>query len=161
LPLHSQDIVDTRGDAALPTQRGAGESILLVGGEESASADVKNGLESLGYAVTAEPDSEAALALFASDPNHWEGVFLNQVAAPELDLNFAQKLRTLLASVPLVLIVDRDGRAPSKESLGLGCIAYVESPTGPVALGEALRRAVGPCSELKAGERNVTDTHCG
>jgi signal transduction histidine kinase/ActR/RegA family two-component response regulator len=123
--------------------RGEGEHILLVDDEPALAKSLATRLERLGYRVTTETDSARALELFGRRPEDF-ALVLTDLAMPRMTgLELAGQLLRLRADLRVVLLTGLAGDLDSETARQLGIKGIVLKPPSLVALGQAIRDALG------------------
>jgi CheY-like chemotaxis protein len=145
---------EAQASAAAPGAAQGVERILLVDDEDFLSALSKQGLQELGYDVTAKTSSKDALEAFKTDPNAFD-LLLTDLAMPELSgSSLAASVRAIRPDLPCILMT---GIFPEAHSTLMNSLLFDEiifKPQVPTDLARAIRRVLearlerGPSSPL-------------
>jgi len=113
--------------------------VLLVDDEEAMRAATAQWLELDGYTVEAYHSAETALGALTAD---FDGVVISDVKMPRMDgLSFQQRLATLDAAIPVVLVTGHGDVAMAVEAMRNGAYDFIEKPFAPERLLDIVRRA--------------------
>lgn len=104
------------------------ERILLVDDEEQVVEMVRQMLERLGYTVTTQTSSKAALELFCSVPGRFDLV-ITDLTMPEMTgVQLAEKLKKIQPDLPVILCSGYNEHGADKEIKIAGISAFVQKP---------------------------------
>jgi CheY-like chemotaxis protein len=125
-----------------PAPRGA-ERILLVDDEQSVVELSSRILEELGYVITTEISSPAALDRFASKPDSFDLV-ISDVTMPRMTGGeLVAKIKAIRPDIPAILISGfHDEPAPTEEGGAVDIVERVKKPFTRSDLALAIRRAL-------------------
>ncbi|HEX2870515.1 MAG TPA: PAS domain S-box protein [Polyangiaceae bacterium] len=126
--------------SALP--RGRGERILVVDDEEALCVSLTALLKRLGYQVVAKSQPEAALELFAQDPEAFQLVLTDLTMPGMTGLSLAQHMLAINPSARVVLMSGFSGTWTPGSVRTLGLVDMLVKPLSAAALAEGVARAI-------------------
>jgi CheY-like chemotaxis protein len=124
---------------ALP---GGTERILFIDDEEGLVLMGRRILEQLGYKVTSETSSLAALRTFKATPDRFELLITDQ-SMPEMSgLELIAEILKIRADLPVILSTGYSTKVSSKNAAELGISALIMKPYEKKILAETIRRVL-------------------
>ncbi|MDQ5984751.1 MAG: Sensor histidine kinase RcsC [Syntrophus sp. SKADARSKE-3] len=121
---------------------GGTEDILIVDDDPLLVSMLKTMLEDLGYRVTAETSSIAALEIFKKAPDQFDLVITDMTMPVMTGDRLAQRLMDLRRDIPIILCTGYSERI-SKDLAGqLGIREFVMKPVNTSALAEIIRQVL-------------------
>lgn len=124
-----------------PLPQGA-ENILLVDDEPSLTRLGKQLLERIGYVVTAQTDSRAALELVRGDPGRFDVVITDQSMPDLTGTALARELLALRPELPVIICTGNGDRRHEEEARRTGVKAFVLKPYSERTLAGVVRRVL-------------------
>ncbi|MFH1011173.1 MAG: ATP-binding protein [bacterium] len=118
------------------------EQILLVDDEEVIANMGREMLEPLGYSVTTQTNSLAALEVFRASPHRFDIVITDQTMPQMTGDQLAREMLKIRPELPIVLITGFSERVTSKNFRRLGIRELVMKPLVSRELAGAIRRAL-------------------
>jgi CheY-like chemotaxis protein len=107
---------------------GGGEHILLVDDEPMLVETGKKTLSRLGYVVTAETSSVAALELFKKEPYRFDLVFTDQTMPVMTGVDLAKSMLAIRPDIPIILCTGYSNLIDETEARNLGIRALAMKP---------------------------------
>lgn len=127
----------------VPGARNSG-TILVVDDEESVRSVVRSVLERAGFDVRVASDGSEAVEVFLHDGAGITGVLLD-LTMPRMDgLEAAQKLKSIRAEVPILLMSGYNEQDISRQFSELGVSGFIKKPFSPDALASAVSHILTP-----------------
>ncbi len=121
---------------------GGGERILFVDDEVALAKLGKRILETLGYEVVSETNSEEALRKFKADPENFDLV-LTDLSMPNMPGDrFTQELISLRPDIPVILCSGYGNRISEQRTEEIGLKYFLEKPWSKRDLAEIVRKAL-------------------
>jgi CheY-like chemotaxis protein len=118
------------------------EDVLLVDDEPSLTRLGKQMLERIGYGVTAQTDSRAALELLRDDPGRFDVVITDQTMPGLTGTALAGELLTLRPELPVIICTGNGDRRHEEEARRVGVKAFVRKPYSERTLADVVRRVL-------------------
>ena len=128
------------GPAALP--RGRGERILVVDDEEALCVSLTALLKRLGYQVVAKSQPQAALELFAQEPDGFALVMTDLTMPGMTGLSLAQHMLAINPKARVLLMSGFSGTWTPASVRTLGLVDMLVKPLSAAALAEGVARAI-------------------
>lgn len=141
LPEYQKD-----GEAAEPPSPprlpGGTEHLLLVDDEAALVELYRQGLERLGYQVTARTRSRNALDGFIRDPDGYD-LLITDMTMPHMNGDeLIAEVRRIRPDLPVILCTGYSARISEESAAELGINRFLMKPVGFVDLAQALRRVL-------------------
>lgn len=136
---HEEIIAPAAAPAAIPSGT---ERVLLVDDEEGLVLLGRRILEQLGYKVTCETDSRAALQTFRDAPDSFDLLITDQSMPDMSGLELTAEILKIRADLPIILCSGYSTKVSAENAAELGISALVEKPYGKKILAEAIRRVL-------------------
>lgn len=118
------------------------EEILLVDDEPSLTSLGKQMLERLGYEVSAQTDSRAALELVRDDPDRFDVVITDQTMPDLTGTALAGELLALRPELPVIICTGNGDRRHEVEARRVGIKAFVRKPYSERTLAAVVRKVL-------------------
>ena len=115
------------------------ERILLIDDEESLAVSVGDFLEELGYSVTTQTDSQQALALFKSKPEHFDLVITDQTMPGLTGTELTLEILKLKPKLPIILCTGYSLSVSEEKAKQLGIKAFFTKPVDLPILAQKTR----------------------
>jgi len=128
----------TAGKTAQPVLGGK-ESILLIDDEHILVEMGKSMLEQLGYTVTVQTSSLAALAIFQNNPAQFDVVITDQTMPEMTGSDLAQRLLQIQPDLPIILCTGYSSIISEEQALSLGIKGFALKPLTKKDLSTLLR----------------------
>ncbi len=132
---------------AAPDEQGRGEHILVVDDERPLVHLAEETLRALGYQPAGFADPHEALAAFAADPARFDLVITDEIMPGLAGTELVQRLRTLRADIPVLLLSGYGGPqlVQRAQAAGVGRVLVKPLVRGDLAAAVAgvLRRGTG------------------
>ncbi len=142
LPAIPSDDTDPAKIKPQPVPRGQSEHIMLVDDEEGLARILGRLLQGIGYKVTAQQDSAAAIELFEKNPEHYQLALIDlHMPAPD-GLEVARRMHLVRPELPIFIMSgysDALGDIPPEE---LGVVGVLQKPITREVLARELRNAL-------------------
>jgi len=122
--------------------RGRGERILVVDDEEALCASLTALLKRLGYQVVAKSQPEAALELFAENPDDFALVMTDLTMPGMTGVSLAQHMLAIRPTARVVLMSGFSGTWTPASVRTLGLVDMLLKPLNAAALAEGVARAL-------------------
>ena len=127
------------------------ERILLVDDEISVVEVMREGLERLGYQVTATSSSNEAFQLFRANPSGFDLVITDQTMPNLTGVDLARQLFTIRPDIPVILCTGFSAVVDAEEALAMGIRHYVMKP---VELAKMARLVRATLESTPPGQKN-------
>jgi PAS domain S-box-containing protein len=115
------------------------ETVLFVDDEASLSEMGKQRLQRLGYQVEASADPQAALSLFASNPNGFD-VVVTDVTMPSMTGDrLATEIMKIRPDMPVILCTGYSNKISPEQAQKMGIKAFVMKPVSDNELAQTIR----------------------
>lgn len=127
-----------------PSLSGNNEHLLIVDDEEALARIVGRLLQNLGYRVTVQTKSSAALELFEKDPSAFHAVFVDLHMPRPGGIEVARTIHAKRPDLPIFVMSgysDALGNTPPEE---LGIVGVLQKPVSRDTLAKELRRIFDP-----------------
>ncbi len=121
---------------------GGTEEILFVDDEECLVSLCKLSLEGLGYAVTSETDSMAALETFKSDPERFDLLITDQTMPKMSGVELAAEILKINPGLPIVLCTGFSEKISEEQAKEMGIKEYCLKPLERKKLGSIVRKVL-------------------
>ncbi|MEE8395076.1 MAG: PAS domain S-box protein [bacterium] len=118
------------------------ETILFVDDDESVAIVWREILARKGYRVDALTSSTEALALFKSDPQHFDLVITDETMPTMTGSALFRELKRIRPDIPVVLCTGFSNNATAESALGLGFDGFFHKPIRPAELGRIVRKVL-------------------
>ena len=115
------------------------ERILLIDDEASVVDVLREGLERLGYKVTASQDSGEAFQLFCANPNGFDLVITDQTMPNLTGTDLAQKIFKIRRDIPVILCTGFSSMVDEESALAMGIRHFVMKPVELAELARLVR----------------------
>lgn len=115
------------------------ERILFIDDEPALANMGKEYLEGLGYEVVTETSSRAALAVFVSQPNHFDLVITDMTMPGMTGKELAHELRRIRPDIPIILCTGFSHHLNEEQTQALGMCALLRKPFALRELAETIR----------------------
>ncbi|WP_417915792.1 PAS domain-containing protein [Candidatus Electronema sp. JC] len=145
LPEEEKEQTEAEAEISLP---GGAERILLVDDEPSIVHISDAILSTLGYHVTAEMDSVAALERFKSDPAAFDLLLTDQTMPGLTGSELAKAALQMRPDLPVILCTGYTAALSERDALALGIRRYAIKPLNTAKLAALVREAL---DEAKRG----------
>uniref|UniRef100_UPI004057883C response regulator n=1 Tax=Candidatus Electronema sp. TaxID=2698783 RepID=UPI004057883C len=145
LPEEEKEQTEAEAEISLP---GGAERILLVDDEPSIVHISDAILSTLGYHVTAEMDSVAALERFKSDPAAFDLLLTDQTMPGLTGSELAKAALQVRPDLPVILCTGYTAALSERDALALGIRRYAIKPLNTAKLAALVREAL---DEAKRG----------
>jgi len=145
LPSVQENCGDTKlseSPVALPTGR---ERILLVDDEPDLVTIGSSLLARLGYHVTSEVNSAAALATFRAQPDSFDLLITDQTMPDLTGDELAKTVLKIKPAIPIILITGYSASLSPEEAYGLGIKKFMVKPVSEKDLAETVREILDEC----------------
>ncbi len=130
-------------DAVPVRARGKGARVLLVDDEPLILESAGNGLELLGYRVTALPDGPKALHAFRGRPRDFDLVILDQTMPRMTGAQLATELRAIRPDIPIILMTGYSQAVDEEKARALGIRRMLMKPMSISDLSGAVASVLG------------------
>ena len=121
---------------------GGTEHILIVDDDPLLVSMLKSMLENLGYTVTAETSSIAALEIFKETPDQFDLVITDMTMPVMTGDRLAQRLMDLRRDIPIILCTGYSERISEAGAKKLGVREFVMKPLNMSILAEIIRKVL-------------------
>lgn len=112
--------------------------VIFIDDEEHIRSASSQTLELSGYAVTGFENAESALKRLSSE---WDGVVVSDIKLPGLSgLEFLEKVKTIDADIPVILITGHGDIAMAVQAIHDGAYDFIEKPFPAERLIDSVRR---------------------
>ncbi len=143
VPLSESGEAAGAAEGAPSAESHAAAHVLVVDDETGIRDTVTRNLDALGHTAATAEDGEAALTVFAREPDAFDVVLLD-LSMPRMTGEDAfRELRRLRPDVPVILMSGMDPEAGIRRALEEGACAMLKKPFTRVDLDRAIRRALG------------------
>jgi CheY-like chemotaxis protein/two-component sensor histidine kinase len=126
LPAASVQSISSTSFHAMPLR--GNERILLVDDEELVLGVLAQGLERLGYTVTGELSSAAALARFQKAPDAFDLVITDQTMPQMSGLELSTAIHAVRSALPIIIITGFSPQLSGKSAQSLGVAGILGKP---------------------------------
>lgn len=138
---------EVASEGGIPT--GGSERILLVDDEAFFLESIQEHLGLLGYAVTAENSSLAALERFRADPMAFDLVLTDQAMPEMTGLQFCARIRELNQNVPIILCTGFSDQVNEHTAGHFGIAKFLMKPVRRSELARAISGLLDPSRVLQ------------
>ena len=132
-----QEFSAVQADLPLGTER-----ILFVDDEQMLASLGESMLSDLGYRVTVESNSVAALARFRSNPDNFDLLITDQTMPELTGLELSQQVRTIRPEFPIILCTGYSSKTSQEEVEKSAVTAFCMKPLERSALATVVRRVL-------------------
>jgi CheY-like chemotaxis protein len=99
-------------------------------------------LKRLGYEVTIKTDSKDALALFRSQPNHFDLVITDQTMPKMTGEQMVREMMTIRKNLPVILCTGYSSKMDPEKAKEMGISAFLLKPVDKTILSKTIREVL-------------------
>ncbi len=118
------------------------ERILIVDDDESLVEMTRRRVERLGYHVTTQTSSVAALDVFRSQPDAFDLIISDQTMPELTGDKLANKLMEIRPDIPIIICTGYSAQLDAEKANVIGVSAFIMKPVGNKELSRVIRKAL-------------------